>query len=353
MKIFVLGLYDRPTLPSLEDPNLAYHGYSSQIGDICASLYKRGHEIIHIGISGSKVLCSQNIEVISKEIWENLYVKNIGTLADYIKQYEDGVRKAINNNAEPYTSIVCANNKNYHKNCLNGVQQFVVETCIGYPLRDMWGDRKTFMSACLMNSYYGSKSPEPLGQWYDRVIPPCFDVEKFPFEQKKDDYFVIACRLIHNKGVHIAAELAKKMGFKLKIAGPGDPKPYLIAPNIEYLGVLGPKDRNELLKKAKALFQPTIYLEPFGMVVIEANLCGTPVITTDFGAFLENVNNGVSGYRCNSWADFVCAVKMVSNLDPSQCRKWGERYSYASIAPMYDKYFQSLLDLNGEGWYKK
>jgi glycosyltransferase involved in cell wall biosynthesis len=202
-----------------------------------------------------------------------------------------------------------------------------------------------------MHSYYGTLASGPVGQWYDRVIPPCFDTATFSFTEKKDDYFFMACRMVIGKGIHIAAQLAKKMGFKLKIAGPGDPTPYLIAPNIEYLGVLGPKDRNEVMCKAKALFSPSTYIEPFGMVVIEANLCGTPVITTDFGAFPENVIHGVSGYRCRTWAEFQFAVRNVDKLEPAKCRKWGENYSYEKVAPMYESYFQSLLDLNKDGWY--
>lgn len=349
MKIVVLGDPARATLPPSADPDLANYGYCSQIEDLCNCFYKLGYNVIHVGVEGSNIACSQNISVMPKEVWEQHVQKKKMHYEEYTNRYSDNVHNVLNS-FEPYSLVVCANSRSLHYQCLKEVKQHVVETGVGYPFHEIWANNKTFFSQAWRNSYYGQHQP-PMGQWYDRVIPPCFDIDTFPFESKKDDYFLIVCRLIESKGVHIAAELAKKMGFKLKIAGPGDPKPYLTAPNIEYLGVLKPWERNEVMKKAKAVFQPTLYIEPFGLVIIEANLCGTPVITTDWGAFTENVSQGVTGFRCHNWAEFKKAVNDVDNINPYDCRRWGENYSYEKIAPMYERYFKTLLDLNKDGWY--
>lgn len=107
------------------------------------------------------------------------------------------------------------------------------------------------------------------------------------------------------------------------------------------------------MSKAKALFLPTLYLEPFGYVVLEANLSGTPVITTDFGAFPETVKHGVSGFRCRTFKEFCEAAKNVENLKPSECRDWASNFTLDKIAPMYKRYFTQILDLaTPKGWYK-
>jgi glycosyltransferase involved in cell wall biosynthesis len=106
------------------------------------------------------------------------------------------------------------------------------------------------------------------------------------------------------------------------------------------------------MSKARALFSPSMYVEPFGMAVIEASLCGTPVITTDWGSFVDNVVQGVSGYRCRTWAEFKKAVSMVDRLSPKDCRKWGENYSNKRIAEMHENHFETILDLRSKGWYE-
>lgn len=361
MKIFVIGLPHSLTVDPFVDDRFTTCAFTTRVYGICKAMYERGHEVIHVGVGGSNVPCSKSIDVVSFDQWDSLYgdkkradfhKDSTGSgFSSYLSKYREGIKNTILE-ASPYTSVVCANLSLYHANALKDVPQFVSETCIGYQYHCIWSKYRVFDSYAWMHGYYASLDKSPTGQWYDRVIPPGFDTSKFEYQEKKDDYFLITCRLLECKGVHIAAELAKKMGFKLKIAGPGDPKPYLIAPNIEYLGVLGPKDRNEVMGKARALFSPTIYVEPFGMVVVEANLCGTPVITTDFGGFVDNVNNGVSGFRCHNWAEFKKAVNDVDKLNPQDCRKWGENFSYDKIAVMYENYFQTLLDLNGKGWYE-
>jgi glycosyltransferase involved in cell wall biosynthesis len=103
---------------------------------------------------------------------------------------------------------------------------------------------------------------------------------------------------------------------------------------------------------AKALFLPTLYLEPFGYVVIEANMSGTPVITTPFGAFSETVKDGFNGYKCYTHREFVEAAKHIDKIKPANCRQWAMKYTLDETVPLYKAYFTRILDLVGKGWYK-
>jgi glycosyltransferase involved in cell wall biosynthesis len=124
---------------------------------------------------------------------------------------------------------------------------------------------------------------------------------------------------------------------------------------IEYVGSVGIEERKHLLSRAIGTFMPSIYTEPFGYVQVESMLSGTPVITTDWGSFPEVNINGVSGYRCRTFADFMEAAKnlIAGKIDLNGCRKWGERFSFDSIAPKYEKFFQDVTNLyTGNGWYE-
>jgi hypothetical protein len=98
---------------------------------------------------------------------------------------------------------------------------------------------------------------------------------------------------------------------------------------------------------------PTYYLEPFGGVNVEAQLCGTPVITSDWGAFPETVLHGVTGYRCRVFEEFCWAVNHIHEIKPADCRAWAEHnYSMDRIGRMYEEYFQRLYRLFDMGWYE-
>ena len=169
-------------------------------------------------------------------------------------------------------------------------------------------------------------------------------------------------RVISKKGIFVAQEVCEKLGKKLVVAGFGydkdanavDAKAFedlLKKPNVHYFGFAGKDARRHLMARAKALFLPTLYLEPFGYVVIEANMSGTPVITTDFGAFPETVQHGITGYRCRTFRDFVDAANNVGKLKSKDCRKWAENYTIDKVVPMYKRYFSQILGLVGKGWY--
>lgn len=237
------------------------------------------------------------------------------------------------------------------------------EAGIGY--RAVSEKFKAFESSYIMNYIYGAEAQKDgsgvanvtEGHFYDRVIPNYFNPDHYHYQEKKGDYFLYLGRLTPLKGIYIATRLAEEMGFKLLLAGQGDLE-YNHSKNVEYVGYADIKTREKLMQNAKAVFYPTLYLEPFGGVVVEAGLCGTPVITTNFGAFPELIDNGVNGFRCDMFKDFKKAVEQIDTIKPSECRKRTERYLMPNVAPMYQKWFDDLYELyegvrdgHGDAWY--
>ena len=158
-----------------------------------------------------------------------------------------------------------------------------------------------------------------------------------------------AGRLTVNKGVSIACQAATHAGVKLKLIGHGDRS--LITGGHEYLGAVDNKTRNELMAKAKAVFTPTMYVEPFGCTAIEAQMSGTPVISTNFGAFVETVEHGKTGYRCNYMGEFIDAIHQAPRLDRQYIRARAIlKYSLHSVKHDYQKYFDRLSLLWDDGW---
>lgn len=221
-----------------------------------------------------------------------------------------------------------------------------VEYSIGY--KGSFSNYRVFESATWQHMTYGAQNID-VGRFFDAVIPCFFDPEELPFCEKPDPYFVYVGRLVELKGIGVACEIASKAGVKLKIVGHGNKS--LITGNHEYLGALDAKSRNEVLSKAMAIIAPTLYVEPFGCSPIEAQMCGTPVISTDFGGFVETVEQGKTGFRCSYLGDFVKAVKKVSELDRKYVRDRAySLYSLTAATKQYRDYFNRLNLLWNGGW---
>lgn len=231
----------------------------------------------------------------------------------------------------------------------------IVEFSIGYG--GNFAPYRIWESYAWMHTCYGAqrvdRNPNAIdGRWFDAVIPGSFDPGDFPLQGIKDDYYLFIGRLTERKGYKIAVDVCRRMGKRLILAGQGDKPDYG-----EFVGVVGAEQRGKLMAGARAVFVPTVYVEPFGNVAVEAQLCGTPVISTDWGAMVETVADGETGFRCRTLADFMDAVRDIEDggslLDPVSIRARAVRlYSTEVIAAKYDRHFRRLETLWGGGWYQ-
>lgn len=230
-----------------------------------------------------------------------------------------------------------------------------VEFGIGYG--GSFADFRVFESYAWMHATYaaqGGTDPHALdGNAYHAVIPNYFEVEDFSVGDGSGDYLLYVGRLIERKGVEAAVNVARATGMPLFLAGEGEYRPGEGESNIQYIGSVGPEERADLMGDARCLLAPTQYIEPFGGVVVEAALTGTPALTTDWGAFPETVVHGETGYRCRRLGEFIWAAEHISELDRGPIAERARRlYSTKVIAARYESYFEHLETLKGRGgWY--
>ncbi|MCF6158490.1 MAG: glycosyltransferase family 4 protein [wastewater metagenome] len=189
--------------------------------------------------------------------------------------------------------------------------------------------------------------------WTDTVYNGC-PIEKFPFQQEPGDYLVFVGRISPEKGPVQAIEIAKRAGMKLVMVAKVDPydkayyeekvKPLITPPFIEYVGEKGEEERNEIMKKAKALILPLDWPEPFGLVVIESLACGTPVITKNRGSMPEIMRHGKTGFICETLDEMVDAVQKIESIDRMACRRYvEENFTISHMVDRYEKAYNRLI----------
>ena len=159
--------------------------------------------------------------------------------------------------------------------------------------------------------------------------------ELLPFKAKPAGYLAFIGRIAPEKGPDRAIRIARAAGMKLKLAAKiGRPerayfrsavKPLLGDPGIEFVGEIGEGDKGEFLGEAAALLFPIDWPEPFGLAMIEAIACGTPVIAFDRGSVREVIDDGVTGFIVEDERDAVEAVRRVVELDRRRVRAAFER----------------------------
>lgn len=179
-------------------------------------------------------------------------------------------------------------------------------------------------------------------------------LERFLWSEKPENYVVWLGRLTQKKGVDAAIQVAKRAGQKLIIAGTINPadqeffqkkiKPKIDKKSIFYIGPVNHSQKVKLLKNAKALLYPVSWEEPFGLVMIEAQACGCPVVGLKRGSVPEIVKDGETGFVVESLDQMVQVLNQINQIDRGNCRRHAEKnFSLQRMVDKYEEIYQKIL----------
>jgi glycosyltransferase involved in cell wall biosynthesis len=177
----------------------------------------------------------------------------------------------------------------------------------------------------------------------------------YSFQPTPGDYLLFLGRICREKGTDRAIRIATRAGMPLRIAAKVDPadreyfesavRPLLNDPRIEFLGEVGGKRKLELLASARALLFPIDWPEPFGLVMIEALACGTPVLARRRGSVPEIVRHGETGFVCETDDELCEAVARLDHIDRRACRSdFERRFTDTRMTEQYVAIYQSLCE---------
>jgi len=362
-----------PGLPhTVTNKKFCHCAFTQKVYKLCDMLHSLGHDIIHYGCEGSDPVCTEHIDVITDDFRKQYYPDewhdkqwDYDVKDECHKQYFNKTITEIKKRRTDDDFLLCSWGWG-HQPIASALSDsiMVVEPGIGY--KDTFCSFRVFESYNWMSHVYGqgqmdSKTGKRVaqenGRFFDAVIPNYFDPDDFDYTPNdKEDYFLFLGRIVKRKGIHVAVDVMTRIGGHLKVAGQGqfNKMPSRCGEIIEHIGFVNVEQRRQLLAKAKAVIMPTLYIEPFGGVAVEAMMSGTPVISTDWGVFPETVLHGLTGYRCRTLEQFEWACRNIENISPETCRTWAmNNFAMDRVAKMYQEYFEFLSYTKEKaGWYK-
>jgi glycosyltransferase involved in cell wall biosynthesis len=332
--------------------------FTQKVVNMCRMVTDLGHHVIHYGNALSRVDCTEHVNVtVPSDIGPPEFSGSFDTKSPLYQKFHNITVGEIEKRKQPLDMLLCfwptaKTIADAHPNLIT------IEAGIGYPAGH-FAPYKVFESYAMLHAYRGIGAvgtADGNGWWYDCVIPNYFDPDDFELGRGGGDYLLfMGLRTIggDGKGIHIADQIAKEAGCKLIIAGPGIYQPS--GDHVEMVGFCDLIKRKQLMMGARALLAPSLFVEPFCGVAIEAMFCGTPVISSDWGAFAENNLHGVTGHRCRTMEHFVWAAKNIDRISRIACRAWAvQNFSLQRIAPMYEEFWQLVADrYKPGGWYEK
>ena len=198
-----------------------------------------------------------------------------------------------------------------------------------------------------------SDSDRAPGLNYLATVYNGIDLSLYPLQQRSGDHLVFLGRIHPDKGVHLAIEVARLSGLPLLIAGiiqdrtyfREQVEPYLDG-TIRYIGPVDVAGKNELFRGARALLHLNTIPERFGLVLVEANAAGVPVIAMDLGSCREVIEEGQTGFLVDNVHEAARALERVSAIDRGACRqRVQERFSIVAMVEAYERVYRTIFEL--------
>jgi len=370
-----------PAIPhTITRDEFSHCAFTGKVLRFAPMMMSRGFEVYHYGVETSVMNATENIQLLTKSEWDQLRIISykqlhpeleideitkklndktqfVGDLANwdtplYI-EFNNRFKKMLSlHYRSTSTDLVCLPFGPAHELGIKNLNVISVESGIGYD--NSYKSFRIFESYAHLHAIMSKEKKQCQHYWF--VIPNYYNILEWPlrlFHTTQKIGFL--GRICHIKGCNIIYDVAKKFpNVEFILCGQGDPSKYLNQlDNLKYKPPIHGKERGEYLGELSAIIIPSIYIEPFCGVNVEAQLCGTPVITNDFGAFVETVEPFKTGMLCHTLADFCKAVQMA--LDGKFDRQYihdraVKKYDMYNVAKQYECAFKNILDIhNGNG----
>ncbi len=327
-------------------PPPAYGGIELVVALLTDELVRRGHEVT-LFASGDSITLAKLESVHSQAIRLDPTVKEYGIyeMLELSRVYEnagefDLIHSHIGCAALPYTNLV---------------KTPTVHTLHGIFTPD---NEKMFVHARRQPyvSISNSQREKRLKLNYVATVYNGVDTSTYDFYPQPQDppYLAFLGRLSPEKGPHLAIEIAKRSGWKLKIAGKIDVvdreyfeasiKPHIDGQQIEFLGEANHAQKSVLMGNAVATLFPITWREPFGLVMIESMATGTPVIAMKMGSTPEVIAHGKTGFLCENVDECIAAIAQVARLNRQTCREYViKNFSVESMTDGYEAVYQQII----------
>ncbi|HEY4478808.1 MAG TPA: glycosyltransferase family 4 protein [Candidatus Paceibacterota bacterium] len=329
-------------------PPRTYGGIELMLSELTEELKKQGYDIT-LFASGDSKTSAKFVPVIEKAIWLDRELRN--PHAPVMRMLKEVFERF-------YEFDVLHNHFNFFMFPLSlrlDCPRFL--TTVHQPVDKQYAET---MKAYHKIKYVAisedhKRSMEAFGVPVCDVIYNGIDPARYEFNDSSGDYLLYLSRLNREKGVLTAIEVAKAAGQKLIIAGNSagnaewsfflhEIQPHLHDDNISFRGQVNFQEKVELLKNAKALLFPIDRQEPFGLVMIEAMACGTPVIGFRKGSVPEVIEHGKTGFVVSTNEEMINVIERISAIDRRACRKAvEEKFSLEKMVDKYEKIYEKLV----------
>jgi len=333
--------------PWIPVPPPGYGGIEAVVDLLCEELVARGHDVTLFAAPGSRSAAHVH------PLLETAHPDTIGLAlheSDHVASAFDAIDEAADR-GEPFDVI--HDHSGFTAIAMAGRAGAPVVHTLHGPLA---GEIARFYTrharkARLVAISHSQRDSAPAGVRIDAVVPNPIAVDRWPLCTEKDDYLLWIGRMDPTKGAHRAIEAARIAGRPLVLAGPVQAgqadyfreriEPHIDGRHVRYVGEVTGAPKQQLYARAAALLMPIRWEEPFGMVMIEALACGTPVIAFPEGDAREIVIDGHNGLLVGDEADMARATTQLGSIDPHDCRQSARtRYDVAITADGYEAVYR-------------
>jgi glycosyltransferase involved in cell wall biosynthesis len=336
--------------PWIAVPPAGYGGIEAVVSLLCEELVARGHDVLLLAAPGSRSTASVRSPLESEHpdrIGWSLYEANhVGVAYDAVNDAVGHGRPFdVVHDHSGFTAVAMAPRS--PAPVVHTLHSPFNEDTTPFYARH--GHKVTLVAI----SRYQQEHAPP-GVRITEMVPNPIRVEDWPFCDHKDRYLLWVGRFDPVKGAHRAITVARRAGLPLVLAGPVQPgqEPYFhreVEPHIDgemvrYVGEVGGAVRKQLFARAKAFLMPIRWAEPFGLVMIEALVCGTPVLAFPEGAVGEIVIDGENGFQVADEQQMLQAIGRLDEIDPLRCREGvASRYDAPTIAERYEAVYHRAI----------